>query len=101
MWKNSEGRAGSVALEGDLAPTLVPGDKFLRLRNVCDLTARGRTWITDRVRRKEFPQPVRLGCSVVWLQSQVTRWMAEQIERSLSDSIEHLAITEASNREPV
>ena len=59
-----------------------PNDRFLRIRDVCDLIARGRTWVTDRVRSGEFPQPVRIGVSTLWVESQVRQWMAERIAES-------------------
>jgi len=63
-------------------PILAPGDRFLRLPAVCDVIGMGRTWVTDRVREHAFPQPVRLGCTVVWLESQVRVWMAERVAES-------------------
>lgn len=67
-------------------PTLAPGDKFLRLPAVCSIVGMGRTWVTDRVREGQFPAAVRIGASVVWVESQVRAWMAERVAASQSCS---------------
>lgn len=62
--------------------SLPPNDRFLRLADLVGLTGMGKTWITDRVRRGEFPRPIKMGHSAVWQESAVRAWMAEQIARS-------------------
>lgn len=66
----------------DLAPTLAPKDRFLRLADVVDLIGMRSSWITDRIRRGEFPRPIKIGHSAVWQESLVRAWMTEQIAKS-------------------
>jgi prophage regulatory protein len=69
------------------AVPLPPNDRFLRIDDLVHLTGMGKTWITDRVRRGEFPSPIKMGHSAVWQESAVRGWMAQQIAKSQSKNV--------------
>ena len=54
-------------------------DRLLRLRDVCEIVAVGRSTIWRWVRAGTFPEPIRVGGSAVrWRLSTIQKWMAEQ-----------------------
>lgn len=56
---------------------------ILRLPNVKARTGLSRSTIYQRVSAGTFPPPVNLGARAVgWLESEVSDWIAAQIERS-------------------
>ena len=51
-------------------------DRFLRIAEVMKLVGAGRSFIYERIRRGEFPRPIRLGHrTAVWRESAVRAWM--------------------------
>lgn len=66
------------------APALAPGEKFLRLPAVLELTGRGRTAWLDDVKAGKAPAPIKMGSASAWLLSEVSAWMAECIRESRS-----------------
>jgi prophage regulatory protein len=56
--------------------------RLLRIRQVEDATGFGRSWIYEKVRRGEFPQPIKLGRSSAWLESEVEGFIDAQIRAS-------------------
>jgi prophage regulatory protein len=56
--------------------TVPPGDRFISIRDVCQLTSLSRTTIWRMGRSNAFPREVRLSAGrVAWLESDVRRWM--------------------------
>lgn len=55
-------------------------ERFMRLP---DVEAQGlrRSKIYNMVRKHRFPKPIKLGCVSVWLQTEVSAWMCEHIDR--------------------
>ena len=64
------------------APALAPGERFLRLPAVLELTGRGRTAWLDDVKAGKAPAPIKMGSASAWLLSEVSAWMAERIRES-------------------
>lgn len=69
---------------GDGAPAAadLPGERLLRLPQVMQMTALGRTSIFDAVKAGTFPRPVKHGAATMWLWSECQAW----IEKLKSDS---------------
>lgn len=59
-----------------------PGERFLRLPAVLELTGRGRTATLDDVKAGSFPKPIKLGSATVWLHSEVQAWMLDRIRQA-------------------
>ena len=56
--------------------------RFLRVREVLQMTGMGKTFIYDRMRDGTFPKQIQLGSrSVVWSEREVTKWLEDQIPR--------------------
>ena len=54
--------------------------RFLRLAEVLEMTGMGKTFIYDRMKEGSFPKQIAIGAnSVVWLESDVTKWMEDQM----------------------
>ena len=54
--------------------------KFLRVKDLTDITSLSVSSIWDRVDKGTFPKPIKLSARVtVWTMEQVQTWMAEQI----------------------
>jgi prophage regulatory protein len=81
--EHSKTHTGRLA---DAAPAhaLAPGEKFLRLPAVLELTGRGRTAWLDDVKAGKAPAPIKMGSASAWLLSEVSAWMAERIRESRS-----------------
>ncbi len=58
---------------------------LIRLPDVCSRVGLGRTAIRDRVSRKEFPAPVKLGSAdnapIAWVAAEIDDWIAAQIAK--------------------
>lgn len=57
-------------------------NRLLRVRQVEDATGFCRSWIYEKVRRGEFPAPIKLGRSSAWIESEVTSFIDTQIRAS-------------------
>lgn len=57
-------------------------NRLLRVREVEDATGFGRSWIYEKVRKGEFPRPIKLGRSSAWIESEVTSFIDTQIRAS-------------------
>jgi prophage regulatory protein len=64
------------------APALPPGERLLRLPQVLELTARGRTAWLDDVKVGKAPRPIKIGSASMWLHSEVQAWIADRIRAS-------------------
>jgi prophage regulatory protein len=54
-------------------------NRLLRVRQVEDATGFGRSWIYEKVRKGEFPAPIKVGRSSVWIEAEVESWIDAQI----------------------
>jgi prophage regulatory protein len=55
-------------------------ERFLRLPEVINLTALGKTSLYARIKQGQFPAPVPVGTRrVAWLQSEVSAWMQNRV----------------------
>lgn len=53
--------------------------RFLRMKQVTQLTGLSRTGVYLSIQRGEFPQPIKLGSkSIAWLESEVQGWMCDR-----------------------
>lgn len=58
-------------------------ERFLKLEDVENRTGLAKTTIYKRMKDRQFPQRIKLGDRrVVWLESEVNNWMAEQISKN-------------------
>ncbi len=54
--------------------------KFIKLREVMNLTGLGRTSIYNYMAINQFPKTVSLGArSVAWIESEIQDWIAEKV----------------------
>ncbi len=51
--------------------------KFLKLPDVCEKVALGKTEIYARIKCSTFPAPVKIGAASRWLESDLEDWMAQ------------------------
>jgi prophage regulatory protein len=60
--------------------TMTDDDRFLRLPDVERLTGLRKSTIYDLIAKREFPDRRQIAPKVViWLESEVRRWMAERL----------------------
>lgn len=53
-----------------------PNDKIIRLRQVMEQTGMKKTTIYEKIKKHEFPEPIRLGSNFSgWLESDVQAWI--------------------------
>jgi prophage regulatory protein len=65
------------------APLRAPEGRVLRRREVEAKVGHGHSWLYDKVRSGEFPEPVEIGKhSVGWLESEIDAWIASRPRRS-------------------
>lgn len=58
-------------------------ERFLNLVEVVARSGLSKTTIYRRIKAKQFPQNINLGCRrVVWLESEIAEWQQQQIERN-------------------
>jgi predicted DNA-binding transcriptional regulator AlpA len=55
------------------------GDALMTRRQVLARIGMGRTWLRDAVLARRFPQPVRIGPRVLWVEREVTSWISERV----------------------
>lgn len=60
------------------APAADP-TRFLRIKDVLDRVPVSRPTIYRLMKKDEFPKCVTIGCSSLWLESEVNAWMQEKI----------------------
>ncbi len=60
-------------------------DRLLRLPAVMAAVGAGRTFVLDRVRRGEFPAPIKIGRATVWSEREVQGWIRVQLARAARD----------------
>ena len=54
--------------------------RFLRVREVLEMTGMSRSFIYAQMAEGTFPKQIAIGAnSVVWLESDVTKWMDQRI----------------------
>ena len=57
-------------------------ERFLRIPEIVHRTGMSRTTIYDRINEGKFPKQIPLGSNlVVWLESDVQKWMQEQVDK--------------------
>jgi prophage regulatory protein len=57
--------------------------KFLKLREVLEISGKSKSSIYDAIKRNEFPAPVKLSNrSSGWIQSEVSAWAEERVKAS-------------------
>ena len=55
-------------------------EKFLRRKQIEELTGLARSTIYDRIKAGTFPKPVKIGGrAVAWLQSEIDAWQSDCI----------------------
>lgn len=53
--------------------------KFLKLKEVLEMTGRSRTATYDDIAQGKFPAQVKVGASSFWLLEEIEAWMQSQI----------------------
>jgi prophage regulatory protein len=56
-------------------------ERLLRLSQVRNRVGLGRSRIYDLASKGQFPQPIKLGRSSAWVESEVDIWIAERIQQ--------------------
>lgn len=65
---------------GSAATCALPGDeRLLRLPAVLNKVGLGRTAVLDRVKRGDFPAPVKIGRATLWREAEVSAWVIAQV----------------------
>lgn len=62
-----------------MSTTPTTAQRLLRLPDVLDRVGMSKSTLYSRIRDKTFPQPLHLGTSSVWVESEVTDWINDQI----------------------
>lgn len=57
-------------------------DEFVRLPGVLEKVGLGRTAWLDLVRRKEAPQPVKIGRSSLWVKGELRQFVRDRVKKS-------------------
>jgi prophage regulatory protein len=72
----------------DDAPTTTPAaaERLLRLPQVLDMVALGRSCWLDRVRRGEAPRPIKIGRAALWIEDEVSRWVRDRVRACRGES---------------
>lgn len=66
--------------------------RFERIREVMARTGMGRSSIYRRVAEGTFPRPINVGPNTVaWLESELDRWMDEQVAASRGEARDNAA----------
>lgn len=55
--------------------------RLLRMPQVLDLVGLKKTVIYERIKAGTFPKPIKLGSASAWPESDVDKWIAEQVEQ--------------------
>ena len=64
-------------------PGTSSGTHIVRLPNVLVKTGMSRSWIYDRIKKRNFPAPIQLGQKAVgWIASEVDDWVANRVSAS-------------------
>ena len=53
--------------------------KLLRLKQVIECVPFGKSKVWEMSSAGEFPQPIKIGRSTFWIESEVTEWVEKQI----------------------
>lgn len=56
-----------------------PQRRLIRMSEVMKMTGIGKTAIYGRIKEHTFPEPVKLGRASTWVESDVQKWVDEQI----------------------
>ena len=81
------GRPGQARCNGRFFPFLEPmkidiKERFLRAPEVVQRTGMSRGTIYNKIHAGTFPKQIPIGANlVVWLESDVQKWMQEQIDK--------------------
>ena len=51
------------------------------IKNVCDRTGMGKSWIYERIADKTFPQPIKIGRRTLFITEEITNWINNQIDQ--------------------
>ncbi|CAD2256898.1 AlpA family transcriptional regulator [Xanthomonas arboricola] len=62
-----------------MTETPITVQRLLRLRDVLERVGMSKSTLYGRIRDKTFPQPLHLGTSSVWVESEVADWINQQI----------------------
>lgn len=61
--------------------------KLIRLSDVLERVALGKTAVYRMISEDEFPRPVKLGTASAWVEQEISDWIAERVaRRSRSES---------------
>jgi prophage regulatory protein len=56
--------------------------RLIRLPQVKAMVGLGRSSIYDRIKKGEFPKPIKVGRVSGWIEAEVEVWISEQIQAS-------------------
>ncbi len=65
--------------------------KLLRIKQVIEYVPFGKSKLWEVVAKEEFPQPIKIGRSTFWIESEVISW----VEQKISDYREPVKVEEA------
>lgn len=57
-----------------------PQLRLLRLAEVLERVGLGRTTVRERIKRGQFPKPVKMGTLDAWVESEINDWIAARIQ---------------------
>ncbi|MDI3365045.1 MULTISPECIES: AlpA family transcriptional regulator [Pantoea] len=66
----------------------ISNKKLIRLSAVINKTGYSKSWIYKLIRRKQFPQPIKIGCrAVAFIEGEIDEWIEMLISKSRSETI--------------
>jgi prophage regulatory protein len=57
-------------------------DRFLRFPQVKARVGFSHSWVYEKIAQGLFPKPLKVGRSSVWLESEITKWLAERVQEA-------------------
>ena len=70
--------------------------RLIRLPQVKAMVGLGRSSIYDRIKRGEFPKPIKVGRVSGWIEAEVQVWISERIQASRPEQVKTLPNSRAS-----
>ena len=67
--------------------------RLIRLPQVKAMVGLGRSSIYDRIKRGEFPKPIKVGRVSGWIEAEVQVWISERIQASRPEQVHFLSRT--------
>jgi prophage regulatory protein len=78
---NDAGYPGAET-QGGAGMNQVQSRRMIRLSEVCDMVGLKRTTVYAKIKTKSFPAPIKIGYASRWIESEVLKWIEDQITKT-------------------